>query len=124
MGNYDDSSIKTLYGAERVRKRPASMLGSSGLQGAQHGVIEMYGNAVDEASTGYGDRIEIKRYLDGSVSIRDYGRGVPLGWNEKDRAYTPGDGGEKESDGSADDVVCSMSELLVGDQSIVPCRET
>ena len=87
MSNYDDSSIKTLYGAERVRKRPASMLGSNGLQGAQHGVIEMYGNAVDEASSGYGTKIDIKRYADGSISIRDYGRGVPLGWNEKDRAY-------------------------------------
>ena len=87
MSEYNDSSIKTLYGAERVRKRPASMLGSSGLQGAQHGVIEMYGNALDEANTGYGTQIDIKRYADGSVSIRDYGRGVPLGWNEKDKAY-------------------------------------
>lgn len=87
MSNYDDESIKSLYGAERVRKRPASMLGSNGLKGAQHGVIEMYGNAVDEASTGYGDRLDFKRYADGSISIRDYGRGVPLGWNEHDKSY-------------------------------------
>jgi DNA gyrase subunit B len=81
---YDDSSIDQLKGAVRIRKRPASMLGSSGLAGARHGFTEIYGNALDEKSAGFGDRLDVKYYKDGSVSIRDYGRGVPLGWNDKD----------------------------------------
>ena len=80
---YDDSSIDMLIGAERIRRRPASMLGSSGLDGARHGFTEIYGNALDEASSGFGNKLEVKYYTDGSISIRDYGRGVPLGWNEK-----------------------------------------
>ena len=80
---YDDSSIDQLVGAERIRKRPASMLGSSGLAGARHGFTEIYGNALDEHSTGYGNRLDVVYYADGSVSLRDYGRGVPLGWNGK-----------------------------------------
>lgn len=80
---YDDSSIDQLLGAERIRKRPASMLGSSGLAGARHGFTEIYGNALDEHSSGFGKRLDIKYYQDGSISIRDYGRGVPMGWNDK-----------------------------------------
>lgn len=82
---YDDSSIDQLLGAERIRKRPASMLGSSGLAGARHGFTEIYGNALDEHSAGYGGRLDVVYYEDGSISLRDYGRGVPLGWNNKDR---------------------------------------
>lgn len=80
--SYNDSSISQLVGAERIRTRPASMLGSSGLKGAQHGFTEMYGNSLDERTAGYGDRLDVIYYEDGSVSIRDYGRGVPLGWND------------------------------------------
>lgn len=83
--DYNDSSIDMLLGAERIRKRPASMLGSSGLAGARHGFTEIYGNALDEHSAGYGKRLDVKYYTDGSVSLRDYGRGVPLGWNDKDK---------------------------------------
>lgn len=82
---YDDSSIDQLLGAERIRKRPASMLGSSGLAGARHGFTEIYGNALDEHSAGYGNRLDVVYYKDGSISLRDYGRGVPLGWNDKDK---------------------------------------
>lgn len=80
---YDDSSIDLLLGEARIRKRPASMLGSSGIDGAQHGFTEIYGNALDEKSSGFGSKLEVKHYADGSISLRDYGRGVPLGWNEK-----------------------------------------
>lgn len=80
---YGDASIGQLLGADRIRKRPASMLGSSGLAGARHGVWEIGGNALDEHSVGYGNRLDVIYYKDGSVSVRDYGRGVPLGWNEK-----------------------------------------
>lgn len=82
--DYNDSSIELLFGAERIRKRPASMLGSSGIAGARHGFTEIYGNALDEHSAGFGDRLDVKYYADGSISLRDYGRGVPLGWNDND----------------------------------------
>ena len=55
VSSYDDSSISQLIGADRIRTRPASMLGSSGLEGAQHGFIEMYGIALDDRSAGFGD---------------------------------------------------------------------
>lgn len=80
---YDNSSIDLQIGANRIRLRPASMLGSSGLAGARHGFTEIYGNALDEHTSGYGDRFDVHYYQDGSVSLRDYGRGVPLGWNDK-----------------------------------------
>lgn len=81
MENYSNESISTLIGEQRVRKRPAAMLGSAGLDGARHGFKELYGNALDEASTGFGTRLDVHYYKDGSISIRDYGRGVPMGWN-------------------------------------------
>ena len=87
QNTYDDSSIDVLKGAERIRKRPAAILGDSGLDGARHTVMEIWGNALDEASSGYGDRIDITYYKDGSVSVRDYGRGVPIGWNEQHQTY-------------------------------------
>ena len=83
--SYDDKSIDRLDGAERIRKRPASMLGSSGIEGARHGFTEIYGNALDEHSAGFGDRLDVTYYKDGSISVRDYGRGVPLGWNDKEK---------------------------------------
>lgn len=85
--DYGEDSIDGFEYAERVRKRPAVMLGSDGLAGAKHGFIEIYGNALDEVSSGYGDRLDVARYSDGSISVRDYGRGVPLGWNSKKGMY-------------------------------------
>ena len=82
--SYDDSSIDMLKGADRIRKRPATMLGDAGLRGARHGFSELYGNSLDEKAAGYGDRLIVKHYMDGSISIRDFGRGVPLGWNDKE----------------------------------------
>lgn len=84
---YNDDSIDMLVGSERIRRRPASMLGDNGIEGARHGITELVGNALDEASSGYGDKLEITYYKDGSVSLRDYGRGVPLGWNEERASY-------------------------------------
>jgi len=84
---YNDSSIETLDNEQRVRTRPEALLGSKGLDGAKHTVIEMVGNAQDERLSGYGDALEVGLYEDGSISIRDYGRGVPLGYNEKKGAW-------------------------------------
>ena len=85
--NYDNSSIKRLKGEDRIRTRPESMLGSNGLDGAKHTVEEIIGNATDEKLAGYGESIEIGLYEDGSLSVRDYGRGVPLGWNEEEQEW-------------------------------------
>ncbi|MGV3076314.1 DNA topoisomerase, partial [Clostridium baratii] len=84
---YDDNSIDRLEGAQRVRFRPAAVLGSNGLDGAKHTIYEIVGNASDEQMSGFGDKIDITYYEDGSISVRDYGRGVPLGWNEKKQEW-------------------------------------
>lgn len=83
---YDDSSIRMLIGADRVRKKPASMLGSSKLAGARHTFNEIYGNALDEVSSGYGDSLNVTYCEDSSIIVRDFGRGVPLGWNNNPEA--------------------------------------
>jgi DNA gyrase subunit B len=84
---YDDSSITMLKGADRVRKRPAVIFGSDGLEGCEHSVFEILSNAVDEAKEGYGSRINVTAYRDGSICIEDFGRGVPLDYNEKEGKY-------------------------------------
>lgn len=84
---YNDDSIDMLLGAERIRRRPASMLGDNGLYGARHGFTEIYGNALDEASSGFGTQLDVRYYENGAMSIRDYGRGVPMGWNEAKNNY-------------------------------------
>ena len=84
---YDDQSIKSLKGADRVRKRPAVIFGSDDLVGCQHSFIEILANSVDEAREGYGDKIIVKKYNDLSIEVEDFGRGVPLGYNEKEKRY-------------------------------------
>ncbi|MBQ8690058.1 MAG: DNA topoisomerase [Clostridia bacterium] len=84
---YDDQSIKSLKGAERVRKRPAVIFGSDDLIGCQHSFIEILANSVDEAREGYGEKIIVKKYLDHSLEVEDFGRGVPLGYNEKEKRW-------------------------------------
>ncbi|MBQ3860422.1 MAG: DNA topoisomerase [Clostridia bacterium] len=79
---YNNQSITSLKGADRVRKRPAVIFGSDGLEGAEHSVFEILSNSVDEAREGYGNIIRVTAFSDRSVEIEDYGRGVPLGWNE------------------------------------------
>ena len=79
---YDNQSIKSLKGADRVRKRPAVIFGSDGLEGCEHSFFEILSNSVDEAREGHGSEIRIKAYLDRSIEVEDFGRGVPLGWNE------------------------------------------
>ena len=84
---YDDQSIKSLKGADRVRKRPAVIFGSDDLIGCQHSFIEILANSVDEAREGYGDKIIVKKYRDLSIEVEDFGRGVPLGFNEKEQRW-------------------------------------
>lgn len=84
---YDNNSISALKGAERVRKRPEVYLGSNGAAGARHTVIEIGGNCSDEKLAGFGDKLDVIKYDDGAISIRDCGRGVPLGWNETEQNW-------------------------------------
>ena len=84
---YGDQSIKSLKGADRVRKRPAVIFGSDDLIGCQHSFIEILANSVDEAREGYGEKIIVKKYLDLSIEVEDFGRGVPLGYNEKEKRW-------------------------------------
>ncbi len=84
---YDDQSIKSLKGADRVRKRPAVIFGSDDLIGCQHSFIEILANSVDEAREGYGEKIIVKKHLDLSIEVEDFGRGVPLGYNEKEKRW-------------------------------------
>ena len=84
---YGDQSIKSLKGADRVRKRPAVIFGSDDLIGCQHSFIEILANSVDEAREGYGDKVIVKKYRDLSIEVEDFGRGVPLGYNEKEKRW-------------------------------------
>ncbi|MBQ8858569.1 MAG: DNA topoisomerase [Clostridia bacterium] len=84
---YNDQSITKLKGAERVRLRPAVIFGSDGLEGCQHSFFEILANAVDEARAGYGSEITVTAYRDLSIRVEDCGRGVPLGYNEKEGCY-------------------------------------
>ena len=84
---YNDLSIEKLEGADRVRKRPAVIFGSDGLDGCQHSVFEILSNAIDEAREGYGKLITLTRYADKSIEVEDFGRGCPLDWNANEKRY-------------------------------------
>ncbi len=85
--DYNEQSIRMLKGADRVRKRPAVIFGSDGLEGCQHTFLEILANSVDEAREGYGDRILITVRKNHEISVEDFGRGVPLGYNETENRY-------------------------------------
>ena len=84
---YSNESISALKGPDRVRLKPAAILGSDGLEGCEHTFIEILANSIDEAREGYGKVIEITRFRDRSIQIRDYGRGCPVDYNEKEKRY-------------------------------------
>ena len=84
---YNNQSITMLKGADRVRKRPAVIFGSDGLEGCEHSFFEILSNSVDEAREGYGTTIRVTAYADHSLEVDDRGRGVPLGWNEAEGKF-------------------------------------
>ncbi len=84
---YGNDSISQLKGADRVRKRPAVIFGSDGLEGCQHSVFEIISNSIDEAREGFGDKIIVTKFLDNSVEVQDFGRGLPVDYNQKEQRY-------------------------------------
>ena len=84
---YNNESISSLKGADRVRKRPGVIFGSDGLEGCEHAVFEILSNAIDEAREGHGDLIIVTRYEDQSIEVEDFGRGCPVDWNEAEGRY-------------------------------------
>ncbi len=84
---YTNESIKALKGADRVRLRPAVIFGSDGLEGCQQAVFEIISNSIDEAREGHGDKIIVTLYNDYSVEVEDFGRGIPVDYNEREKEY-------------------------------------
>lgn len=80
---YDNTSIQKLEGPDRVRKRPGVIFGSDGLDGCEHSAFEIISNSIDEAREGYGKKIIITHYSDGSIEVHDFGRGCPVDYNSK-----------------------------------------
>lgn len=84
VSEYNDDSISSLSGADRVRKRPSVIFGSDGIEGCQHSVFEILSNSIDEAREGFGKQIQVTRYSDGSYEVEDHGRGIPVGYNKSE----------------------------------------
>lgn len=85
--SYDNESISSLKGADRVRKRPAVIFGSDGIEGCIHCVFEILSNSIDEAREGFGDKIIITKYQDNIIEIEDFGRGIPVDFNNKENKF-------------------------------------
>ena len=83
---YDEHSIKILEGLEAVRKRPGMYIGSTDKRGMHHLVWEIVDNSIDEIINGYGDTIKIVMHKDGSITVSDNGRGVPIGMHESGKS--------------------------------------
>ena len=82
-GSYTAADIDLLEGLAGVRKRPAMYIGSTNLYGVHHLVWEIVDNAVDEALNGYGNTIKITIHKDGSLSVEDEGRGIPVDMHQQ-----------------------------------------
>ena len=87
QNSYGNDSLSALKGAERVRRRPAVIFGSDGIEGCEHSIFEILSNSIDEAREGFGDTITVTRYADGSVEVEDHGRGCPVDYNQREGRY-------------------------------------
>ena len=84
---YDNESISSLKGADRVRKRPGVIFGSDGIEGCQHSAFEILSNSIDEARSGYGTKIILTQYAGGEIEVQDFGRGCPVDYNPKEGRF-------------------------------------
>lgn len=84
---YGNDSISKLSGPDRVRKRPGVIFGSDGLDGCEHSVFEIISNSIDEAREGYGKKIIVTSYADGSIEVQDFARGAPVDFNTKENCF-------------------------------------
>ena len=84
---YTNEDIVSLKGEDRVRKRPAVIFGSDGLEGCKHSVFEILSNSIDEARDGHGDKIIVTKYNDDSIEVEDFGRGCPVDYNQREKKY-------------------------------------
>lgn len=85
--SYNNESITSLKGADRVRLRPSVIFGSDSIEGCEHSVFEILSNSIDEAREGFGNKIDITLFKDKSILIRDYGRGIPVDFNQKENRF-------------------------------------
>ena len=85
--SYTNEDIRQLKGADRVRKRPGVIFGSDGLDGCEHAVFEILSNSIDEARDGWGNKILVTRFDDGSIQVQDFGRGIPMDYNKAEGRY-------------------------------------
>lgn len=84
---YNNDSIVALKDEQRVRQKPAVIFGSDGIDGCEHAVFEIVSNSVDEAREGYGDKVIVTRFADNSVEVQDFGRGLPVDYNNTEKRY-------------------------------------
>ncbi len=85
--DYNNEAIVSLKGADRVRKRPAVIFGSDGLEGCKHSIFEILSNSIDEARDGNGTKIVLTRYNDNSIEVEDFGRGCPVDFNKSEDKF-------------------------------------
>lgn len=85
--NYGNESITMLKGPDKVRKRPGVIFGSDGLDGCEHSVFEIISNSIDEARSGFGNKITITQYTDNSIEVEDFGRGCPVDYNKTEDRF-------------------------------------
>ena len=85
--SYTQESITSLKPVEAIRFRPGVMLGSSDINGCIHAAFEILSNSVDEARAGFGDTINFTIHADDSITVEDFGRGIPLDWNKNEERY-------------------------------------
>lgn len=85
--DYNNESITMLKGPDKVRKRPGVIFGSDGLDGCEHSVFEIISNSIDEARSGFGNKIIITKYADHSIEVEDFGRGCPVDYNKSEDRF-------------------------------------